>query len=487
VSARAAPSSVATGDSARWLELQTPHFVVHTDSYPERALELARQMETARAMLLATAWPKARDPGGRTHVVIFATPADFQRYSGARGIIVGVSITGGAVDRTIAFSPGPDGGVPRTALHELAHDLSQWFLPLQPAWLAEGLAVYLENTRLDTSSGQVVMGEPSEMSLRWLKEAKFFASAERLFEATSPHSDDPREVGTFYAGSWFLVNYLLNGEAEAFGRFQKRLHQLVPWRRAWHESFAGMTPAEVDQKLLAYARQGGNISILSIDVQIPVIEPQLRALSLAEAHGVKALLASYGAPEVAAREMRAALELDPVELRALSVQFRMPEAGRSESRQRIAERAVTAHPRVGEAWLLQAMAAPDEGARRHALEQAAGLAPQHPGVALLLAEDAMGRGDAARALEQVRFALRRSALTPTMLGLYAAALEASGRCSEANAVAENASALFRTGCSLRAFGASEPIDCASYVQSRVGSPLASCKVPKRAAARSVAN
>jgi hypothetical protein len=460
-----------------WLELATPHFLVHTDCYRERAIELAQQLEQSRSMLLAVAWPKAREPGGRTHVVIFARPGDFARYSGTTGLL-GVSITRAGVERTIAFSPGREGGVPRVVTHELVHDLSQWFFPLQPAWFAEGLAMYLENTRFDAASGRVVMGEASQESLRWMKEVRFFASAQRLFEDRSPHSVDPREVTTFYAGSWFLVTYLMNGEAEAFGRFQKRLHQLMPWRRAWDESFAGMTTTELDDRLVGYAQSGGNISIMSIAHELPVTQPKLRVLSAAEAHGVKADLASALAPELAEDEAQAALALDANELRALSVRFRAADAEPPDSRRAIAGRAVAAHPRAGEAWYLQATAAGDAAALGSALERAVALEPEHPGVALLAAEDALARGDTRHALERVRFALRRSALSPSMLGLYAAALEANGQCAAAASIAASASASFGADCVMRRPDMMEHVGCAAYVQSRIGSPRAPCKPAK---------
>jgi hypothetical protein len=110
------------------------------------------------------------------------------------------------------------------------------------------MAVYLENTRLDASGDRAVMGEASEESLSWLNQVKVFATARKLFDTISPHSDDPRDATTFYVGSWFLVTYLMNGESEAFGRFQKRLHQLVPWRHAWDEAFDGMTTEVLDTK-----------------------------------------------------------------------------------------------------------------------------------------------------------------------------------------------------------------------------------------------
>lgn len=479
--AAATSRAAGAGEGERWLELETPHFIVHTSCYAERAVELAQQLEQTRAMLLRAAWPMARDPGGQTHVVIFAAPADFQRYSGLKGTVVGAAFTRGGGERIIAFSPGASGGVPRVAIHELAHDLSRWFLPLQPAWLAEGMAVYLENTRM-ASGGQVVMGEASEDSLRWMTDARFFASAQMLFATASPHSNDPRDATTFYAGSWFLVTYLLNNEGPAFSLFQKRLHQLVPWRRAWDEAFDGMTAASLDQKLSAYARRGGNIVTLNLELELPTVQPRLRLLSPAEMHGVKAELASLLRPDLAEQEARAALALDPDELRALSVQFRSIAGELSDHRQRIAERAVAAHPSAGEAWLLQATAASDRATQRRALERAAALDPSHPGVALRVAQAALERGDHAVALERVRFALRRSTLTPIMLGVYAAALEAAGRCVQAASVAENASALFGPDCRVSPRDTWEQVSCAAYVQSQLGSPGAPCKKHQRAPA-----
>lgn len=470
----------ARGD--RWVALETPHFSVSTDAAPERALALARQLEQSRTMLLAAAWPMARDPGGRTRVVIFSRAADFQRYTGTTARVGGVSISRTGVERTIAFTPGPEGGLPRVAVHELAHDLSQWFFPLQPAWFSEGLAVYLENTRHDRRSGRVVLGEASAESLRWLQERSSFASAALLFDTSSPHSAGPRDE-SFHAGSWFLVTYLLNGETASFELFQKRLHQLVPWRRAWDEAFDGMTTVELDRKLQAYARAGGDFTIMSGVVGLPEPPIELRTLSAAQAHGVRALLASARAPDVAEREMRAALGRDPYELNALWVGFHGTDRDQEQARRELAERAVRAHPHVADAWLLRALSAAEASARREAVQQAASLDPEHPGAALLVADDALAHGKPAVAVEKVRFALQRSPLSANMLGLYAAALEASGRCEQATFIAESASSLLAPSCILRHPATHERIGCAAYVQSRVGSPNAPCKPARQSTAR----
>ena len=68
--------------------------------------------------------------------------------------------------RLIAFTPGRQSSVPDVIVHELAHDLSHWYMPLQPPWFAEGPAVYLENVKFDPATRQAAMGELSLDSLR---------------------------------------------------------------------------------------------------------------------------------------------------------------------------------------------------------------------------------------------------------------------------------------------------------------------------------
>ena len=88
--------------------------------------------------------------------MVFARQRELSRYAGRNN--QGVVFTRPGFERLLAFSAGYGGDVPRVAVHELVHDISRWFLPLQPLWLAEGLAVYLEGIEIDRARGRVVMG-----------------------------------------------------------------------------------------------------------------------------------------------------------------------------------------------------------------------------------------------------------------------------------------------------------------------------------------
>ena len=467
----AAGFSTGRSKSDQWLELVTPHFVVQTDLREARAREIAHSLEDSRAALLASAWPGSTDPRGRTRALVFTRRKDFARYTDLNH--VGVAYTRPGFERLLAFTPGAVVSVPQVAVHEIVHDLSRWFLPLQPLWLSEGLAVYLEGIRIDRARRRVVMGEVSAESARWLNRTRSVLSLDALFATRESHSIDPRRTAAFYASSWSLVHYLINQRPRAFANFQRRLMRLTPWRRAWEESFTGLTNGMLDQQLFAYLHTA-DFTTLRVAFEPPAFSFTVRALSPAEAHGARALLADTSGAASAEAETRAALELDPNELDALTVRFHALPASAVSERSTIARRAVEAHPNDGEAWLLAALAAATPETRRAALTRAERRAPDHPGIASLLAEDALGRNDALAALDHIRLVQRRSGVTPETLALHVAALAASRRCDDASAVIESATLMFDAECRVAAARDPVTMTCSDYVRHAFERTLSGC-------------
>jgi hypothetical protein len=469
------------GSSARagWLELETPHFRVHTDLPELQAREMGRSLEDARTALLASAWPGAKGPPGRTRVVVFTRLTDFHRYTGVEGNVAGIAITRPGFERWIAFSPGPDNGIPSVAAHELVHDLSQWFLPLQPRWLAEGLASYLEGFRFDAERRTVVAGESSPRYVGWLKQTKTLMSSSRLFAETALEAHDPREDVSFYAGAWFLVHYLLNERGEAFGQFQRSLMRLTPWKRAWEEAFPGLTLGELDADMIQYAEEGRFTPVIE-PFEPSVFEPTLRTLSPAEAYGVRALLGAILGNDTRA-DIEAASKLEPDELSALVARFHSLESRDERARQEIARRAVAAHPDDGDAWLLAARVAPEGQEQRHALDRAFALAPYHPGVVWLLANDELRQGNPKRALELVRLAERRSGLSASMLMLHVGALLGLQRCDDAGRLAESGASLLAPTCQMVDPRQRRSVTCAEFVRTAYAAAEPSCNAAAQAA------
>lgn len=468
-----APQTPANTRTDAWVQVVTPHFTLSTDQPELQARETARELEEMRAALLTLAWTGARNPPrGRIDVIAFRTPAEFDRYSGMSAQVDGLAKPRSGLPRLLAFGPGPERGVPAVVVHEMVHDLSEWFLPIQPPWLAEGLAVYLEHTKYDRASGRGVMGTASRQHAQYLVDLKTFVSSQKLFDTTHVIDVDVRANGWFYASAWSLVNYLMNAESEGFGAFQTRLAHLVGWRQAWQEAFPGVTPAVLDQRVqgyLAYLGSGGTFTEFNWPVAVPAFEPRLRAMSEAERHGVLAQLEGTEGAKVEAAE---ALRLDPSELNALWVQFHALPSDASADRRALAQRAVAAHPDQAMAWLLQAKAETGD-ARSTALQHAQELEPAQPGVLTLLAEDLVRSGHAREALAYTDVALRRSTLSMNLAQLHLQALVANGRCEDASWLESNAEGLFAKDCTVQRDGLK--LTCSEDLQKRWPRTLRACR------------
>jgi tetratricopeptide (TPR) repeat protein len=445
----------APGAAGEWLELQTPHFTIDTDLSELSALAVARNLEDIRTALIGVAWTGAHNPPrGRIDVVVFRTPAEFDRYSGKSAQVEGIAWSRAGRRRLLSFCPGPNSGIPTVVTHEMAHDLSQWFVPIQPIWFSEGMATFLENTRYDGETGTAVLGGASESRLSWLSHSGAFTPAKDLFEAKTAIDVDARVSASFYASAWLLVHYLLNEDGDRFAAFQSRLAHLQEWQEAWHTSFSGVTPEALDELVAAYLKEGGRFVTLALPVPREAFEPKLRRLSAAEASGVRANLAQNGQPELAEREAARALSLDPSELRALSVRFYALDAAAAEARLGIAQKAVAVHPETADAWFLLAQARAPGPDRAAALQKAHQLEPEHPGVLTLLAEQLVRDQRAAEALPYTRLALQRSPASFMLVQLHLASLVATHQCSDAQGLERNAEQRFAEGCTVTTNGVS---------------------------------
>jgi hypothetical protein len=439
-------ASVGCGSALQgrgWLEVRTSHFDLHTDLIEPAALDMARALEESRAALLSVAWQGAPDPRGRTEVVVFASEDRFREYV-RRDNIDGLAQSALGSERLIAafWEDERPAGLPRVVVHEIAHDLSHWFTPLQPAWYSEGMASFLEGLEYDRAKQRAILGgvpEPMVHVLESYRRSTF--GVEGLFAATSPHQDSDRATSRFYFTSWLLVHWLINHHGDVFRQFQSDLSTLADWREAWSVRFPILGPAELDAGLERYM-DGGRFEYLSAKVQLPPFSPRVRALSPAEGHGLSSWIAHrLGADDLSARDMESALALDRNELRAQRTRYgRLGVEKDAAERRSLARELVQAHPESGEAWLTLAQSGESDSERFGALEQARRLAPDHPGVIQLLAERALDFRDHRAGMAHAQVLIRRTAPSAPILKLYVTALAQAGRCETARRFVRNTSA-----------------------------------------------
>jgi hypothetical protein len=445
---RAAGLALALGCSTvpggqAWLEVRSPHFDLYTDLQEAAALDMARALEESRAGLIRVAWRAESDPQGRTEVAVFASEDRFHDYV-EDSDTAGLAQSHVGMERLIVTYWDEDrpSGLPRVAVHEIAHDLAYWFTPLQPAWYSEGMASFLEGLQYDRATHRAILGEVPPNMLRVLKTpGRTAGSTRELFDAPRAVHEDAWETSRFYFTSWLLVHYLMNHQGEPFYQFQLDLSALHDWREAWSQRFPKLGPVELDASLEQYL-DGGQFNYVVEQVEVPAFSPRVRALSAAEGHGVSSWIARrLGALEHSQQERDAALALQPNELNALRTRYQdLRGDGQAKQRLELSRQLVQAYPESGEAWLLLARSGDSPEERSQALGQASRLMPEHPGVLELLAVGALDAADPSAALQHTELLIRRTALSMRIAVLHVRALAVNGRCDEARQVARSVNA-----------------------------------------------
>ncbi len=360
-------------------------------------------------------------------------------------------------------------------VHELAHDLSEWFLPMQPLWYSEGVATFLETLRYDRSSGRAQIGEPS-WSRYGGSAGSHGPSAHDLLGARDiPAGDKGAE---FEDRSWLLVHYLINKRPEAFTRLQTELLGLKSPTEAWSTAMPDLPASKLDDVLDQY--RSGNYETETWRVRVFAPAISVRTMSDAEAHAVRALLFETGAapgvpPDSAAaqREIGEALAADAANVEALALRFFwFSPVGRPQDRAGLAQSAVSAHPNEWIAWLMVADTAADERAKRTALARGLALAPTQTPLLTEMArlDAATGRWDEALlfATKAIQFGGRRWDALP----LRMEALAHLGKCGDAGNLAGALQALAPPAVAdevTRAWAALQP-SCLEAAERAGGSP-----------------
>jgi hypothetical protein len=459
-------SSVPRGQA--WLEVRTPHFDLYTDLEETAALDMAHALEESRAGLIRVAWRAESDPQGRTEVAVFASEDRFHDYVQDSDTL-GVAQSYVGMERLIVtyWDEERPSGLPRVAVHEIAHDLSDWFTPLQPAWYSEGMATFLEGLQYDRSTHRAILGEVPPPMLRVLKTpGRTAGSTQQLFDAPQAVHEDAWETSSFYFTSWLLVHYLMNHQGEAFYQFQLDLSSLRGWREAWSHRFPKLGPSELDAGLEQYL-DGGQFNYVVEQVEVPAFSPEVRTLSPAQGHGISSWIAHrLGSLEHADRERDTALALQANELNALRTRYQgLRGEGQAKQRLELSRQLVEAYPESGEAWLLLAKSGDAGEERSHALAQASRLMPEHPGVLELLAVGALDAADASVALKHTELLIRRTTFSMKIATLHLQALALNRRCDAARQVARSLTATQRNGCKVRTGG--KMLSCPAFYETLI--------------------
>jgi hypothetical protein len=355
-----------------WRELVSEHFVVWTDSTPEHARELVREMEHLRQVEVGAVFRAAAGPG-RAFVIAPRDSAELHEFLSSQFGAIAFPSTN-ALHQAFAVLPAATfaSDEDRVAAHELTHVISYAFIHHQPRWFAEGMAKFLETIDIDEKNGVVDLGrEPTQRGPGRMVIHRLVSLA-KMFQCAELRCADV----AFYATAWAFFTYLVNTHTAELDRYIDLLAKDTEPQHAWDQVFAGVDLEQLDADMRRWLTTGKHV-VVHLKVafaEVPIAE---RMLTDADVYAVRAVMRFHlRSGHDAMKDVRAALALDANNVLAHVIGYEVThqiDAG-------AARATASAHPDDWRAWWLVAAAVRTGDEAIAARDKACTLAHANPAV-----------------------------------------------------------------------------------------------------------
>ena len=288
-------SASASDSNEHWVQVQSAHFTVLTDSNEKTARRLAGQFEQMRSVFHVLFPNGASDEGSIITVIALKDRKGFQTFEPeaylAKGQINLAGLFLRAPDKNyILLRLDTEGPHPYSSVyHEYTHFMfskATWL----PLWLNEGLAQFFQNT--DIHDKDVVLGQATAGEILYLRQNTLIPLQTLLMvDHSSPYYHEEQKGNIFYAESWVLTHYLQVTDHE------KNTHRLTDYANLLIKGEDPVTAAQhafgdlekLQVALQFYVRQNDfNSFPMSSRFTTDVSAFQMRDLSPSDANAVRA-------------------------------------------------------------------------------------------------------------------------------------------------------------------------------------------------------
>lgn len=249
-----------------WYQAVTAHFVVTTDLEEQKVRPAVLELEQGYAELSAAAFPRGAGTADRLAIVILRDDQEmaqhFPSYGGFSAERLGGTLE---YEPTLVF-PGPRYSayqtyVRETFLHELTHRFIAYNYGAVPMWVNEGLAEYYSSLRID--GDKLILGDAVGAAVGSAISpsiAELLASNRETFYAEKQKVELLRDASRrrYYAGSWALVHFLLNGEdarRKRFSHFVTELGEGKSQEVAWADTVGREAPDSLQSSFDTYLKR----------------------------------------------------------------------------------------------------------------------------------------------------------------------------------------------------------------------------------------
>jgi tetratricopeptide (TPR) repeat protein len=309
----------ASDSGDHWFEVQSPHFVVLTDTNEKQARHLASQFEQMRSVFHII-MPNATDNPGSPIVVLA-----LKDRKGFQSLEPEAYLAKGQLDLAGYFMRAPDknyillrldaeGEHPfATVYHEYTHYMlskATWI----PLWLNEGLAEFYQNT--DIHEKDVILGQASANDILYLRQNRLLPLPTLLkVDHSSPYYHEEQKGSVFYAESWALTHLIeVTDSQKKTNRLNDYAQFLVkgedPVTAAQH-AFGDLN--QLQRSLQDYIQQGAfTMFRMNSAVTVDAASFKFRPVSKPEADAIRADVLVYSQrPKDAQALLETSLRDDP--------------------------------------------------------------------------------------------------------------------------------------------------------------------------------
>lgn len=249
------PATVSAKDN--WVSVRTKNFFMIGNTGEKEIRQVALKLEQFREVFTRL-FPKMRfNTPVPTTVVVFKSHSSygpFKPHANTAGYFqAGPDVNYITLTTELNGQQDPFDVI----FHEYTHLLVNNTFENAPLWFNEGLAEYYSTFKM-TDDRKVDLGYPIGNHVYLLRDNKMLP-LRTLFEVDhkSPHYNESKKQGIFYAQSWALMHYLLigkTGKVEQLGKFLDLQNAHVPMDEAFQESF-GMPYEAMEKDLRNYVKQ----------------------------------------------------------------------------------------------------------------------------------------------------------------------------------------------------------------------------------------
>lgn len=252
----AAPARPLPPPQEPWIELKTANFTLFSNAVERDTRRAGEDLERLRDALSKLSPGLILNSPSPTWIYVFKNADSLKPY---QRLYEGKPIDADGYFLTrpqgnyVAVDSSPRRDPTATIYHEYFHYVARNNYGDLPAWLHEGLAEYYSTFQVTKSEARV--GLPIDEHLRWLRKHSWIPFAQ-LFavDQTSKEYNETARRGAFYAESWALTYYLLDGKTPRRAQLQELLRLTkagAPGKEAFEKVF-GTDPTVLERELHAY-------------------------------------------------------------------------------------------------------------------------------------------------------------------------------------------------------------------------------------------